>query len=158
MRYTQVMNTSQLSPYLNFNGNCEEAMRFYQSVLGGELDIRHFGDFASPEMPADDATKDNVMHASLNNGTLSFMASDGMPERPVVFGDSISMSVSGTDETQLTGFFTGLSEGGTVTMPLAKQVWGDMFGMLTDKYGIHWMVNIGSGATTPTVENPTEES
>ncbi len=138
------MSTSQLSPYLNFNGNCEEAMQFYQSVLGGELEINRFSDFASTDMPVSDAQKEKVMHASLKNDSLSFMASDGMPDRQVDFGNSVSISIAGTDEAQLTGFFTGLSTGGTVTIPLAKQVWGDSFGMFTDKFGIHWLVNISS--------------
>lgn len=139
------MNTSsQLSPYLNFNGNCEEAMTFYQSTLGGKLEISRFGDFASPEMPVPDEQKNSVMHATLNNDTLSFMASDGKPNEPVVFGDSVHLSIAGKDEAALTQFFTSLREGGTVTMPLEKQVWGDSFGMLTDKYGIHWMINISS--------------
>jgi len=138
------MSTSQLSPYLGFNGSCEEAMKFYQSVLGGELEISRFGDFASPEMPVEDSYKNNVMHASLKNDTLSFMASDGAPGRPVTFGDNISMSIGGTDMELLTKFFNGLSAGGTITMPLAKQVWGDTFGMFTDKFGVHWMINIGS--------------
>src|SRR3954468_5594153 len=119
------MNESQLSPYLNFNGNCEEAMNFYQSILGGTLEISRFSDFASPEMPIPDEQMNGVMHATLNNGTLSFMARDGRPDKAVVFGDSVSISIAGKDEEALTRYFNGLSEGGTVTMPLATQVWGD---------------------------------
>ncbi len=122
-------------------------MEFYKSILGGELEINKFAAFDSPEMPVSDDQKDKVMHASLKNGSLSFMASDSMPGRTVNFGDGITISIAGTDEAQLTGFFNALSEGGTVTMPLAKQVWGDSFGMLTDKYGIHWMVNISTPAS-----------
>jgi PhnB protein len=144
--YTARMNDSQLSPYLNFNGNCEEAMKFYQSVLGGELEINRFGDFASPDMPVDEDYKDKVMHSTLGTGGLSFMASDGSAHSKVTFGNSVSMSIAGTDEAKLTDFFNGLSEGGTVTMPLAKQVWGDSFGMFTDKFGINWMVNISAGS------------
>ncbi len=138
------MNTPQLSPYLHFNGNCEEAMNFYKSVLGGELEINRFSNFASPEMPVSNEQKDKVMHSVLKNDSLSFMASDGMPGRTVNIGDGISISIGGTDETQLAGIFNGLSQGGAITMPLAKQVWGDLFGMLTDKFGIHWMINISA--------------
>lgn len=141
------MNTSQLSPYLHFNGNCQEAMNFYKSVLGGELEINKFAAFDSPEMPVSDDQKDKVMHAWLKNDSISLMGSDGMPGRTANIGDNISISISGTDEVELTGFFNGLGEGGTVTMPLAKQVWGDSFGMLTDKFGIHWMVNISTPAS-----------
>jgi PhnB protein len=143
------MNKPQLSPYLCFNNNCEEAMNFYQSILGGELKISRFGEFENATRPVEESEKNKVMHAVLENDTLSFMASDGMPDRPVVFGDSVSMSISGADEAKLTGFFNGLSAGGTITMPLEKQVWGDSFGMVTDKYNIHWMVNIGTGGATP---------
>jgi PhnB protein len=74
------------------------------------------------------------------------MASDGNLDMNIRFGDNISMSISGRDNAKLTGFFSGLSRGGKVTMPLAKQFWGDTFGMLTDKFGVHWMVNIASQA------------
>ncbi len=143
------MSTSQLSPYLNFNGDCEEAMKFYQGIFGGELTISRFGDFASAEMPVDDDYKNKVMHASLDNNTLSFMASDGAPGSEVQFGNSVNMSISGTNEIELTDFFNELSEGGAITMPLAKQMWGDMFGMVDDMFGIHWMINIGTGANLP---------
>src|ERR1700745_3078262 len=95
---------AKLEPYLNFNGNCEEAMNFYKSVLGGELTISRFSDFASPDAPAPEKPE-GVMHATLKNDNLSFMASDGMPDRAVVFGDSISMSIAGPDEAKLTGYF-----------------------------------------------------
>jgi PhnB protein len=138
------MNQPQLQPYLCFNGNCEEAMQFYQSVLGGELKISRFSDFASPAMPVADEQMNKVMHASLNNDSLTFMASDGMPDRAVEFGDNVSLSIAGPDEAKLTGFFNGLSAGGKIVQPLAKQAWGDTFGMFDDKYGFHWMINISA--------------
>jgi PhnB protein len=145
VEYTEAMDTStQLSPYLTFNGNCREAMEFYHSVMGGELEFHTFGEYADQGMPVDDKQRDKIMHASLNNGNLSFMASDCVPGNPATFGDNISVSISGTDSDLFTKLFNGLSEGGTVTMPLEKQVWGDNFGMFTDKFGIHWMVNIGT--------------
>ena len=134
-----------LSPYLTFNGKTGEAMKFYQSVLGGELKMQTFGESGQSKSPEE---KDRIMHAELKNDTLSFMASDGNVEHPVHMGDNISMSISGSDETTLTKYFNGLAKGGKVDMPLAKQFWGDTFGMLTDKFGIHWMVNISS-QTTP---------
>ena len=134
-------NKLHLSPYLNFNGNCADAMTFYQSVLGGKLDMSKFGD-NNMEVPEDQ--KDKIIHATLENDALSFMASDTAPGHTVTMGDSVHMSVAGTDLVTLTKYFNGLSEGGKVDMPLAKQFWGDTFGMLTDKFGIHWMFNIGS--------------
>jgi PhnB protein len=138
------MSDTQLSPYLQFNGNCEQAMKFYQSVLAGELQINHFGDYSSAEMPVEESHKDKVMHSTLTSGSLTFMASDGPPGEQLTIGDNVSISIAGTDEAKLTEYFNGLAAGGTVTLPLARQVWGDSFGMLTDKFGVHWMVNISS--------------
>ena len=131
------MNTV-LSPYLHFNGNCKEAMEFYKSVLGGELKISTYADMPD-SLPEH---KDRIMHAELRNGSLSFMASDGQPGVNVPFGDNIDMSIIGSDEPKITEYFNKLSEGGKVEMPLAKQFWGDTFGMFKDKYGVNWMFNI----------------
>lgn len=133
-----------LIPYLNFNGNAAEAMKFYQSVLDGELTMQTFGDSGMPIPPEH---KDKIMHADLKNDALSFMASDHPPGTKVTFGDNIHMSIIGTDEEKITGYFNKLAQGGKIDMPLAVQAWGDRFGMLTDKFGVHWMVNISS--TTP---------
>lgn len=128
-----------LNPYLNFNGDCRFAMEFYHSTLGGELEMQSFASFG---MPTSEAYKDKIMHAVLKNEWLTLMASDGQEGVEIVFGDSVTLSISGDDDEKLTNFFEKLSEGGKITMPLAKQVWGDKFGMFTDKFGIHWMVNI----------------
>ncbi len=128
-----------LSPYLNFMGQTKEAMTFYQSVLGGELKLQTF---AESGLPASDEDKDKIIHADLRNGSLSFMASDGNAEHPVQMGDNIHMSLGGSDEELLTKYFSGLAEGGIIDMPLQKQFWGDIYGQLTDKFGVHWMVNI----------------
>jgi len=131
-----------LSPYLNFMGQTRQAMEFYKSVLGGELVMQTCEQ--SGQAKSDDE-KGLVMHAVLKNESLMFMASDGNAEHPVkTVGDNIHLSLSGTDEIALTKYFNGLAEGGKVDFPLAKQFWGDTFGMLTDKFGIHWMVNIAS--------------
>ena len=132
----------QLSPYLNFSGNCEEAMNFYHSVLGGDVHFSRFSDMPDPSLPDD--YKDKIMHATLTNDLMNLMASDTRPGASVNFGDSVHLSLAGKDEELLTKYFNGLSAGGTVTMPLAKQFWGDTFGMFTDKFGIHWMVNISA--------------
>jgi PhnB protein len=129
-----------LSPYLNFGGDCAEAMAFYQSVLGGKLEMMTFGD-APMDTPPEQ--KDLVMHSTLQNDTLSFMASDAMPDSDRVVGTNIALSIAGSDEAQITAFFEALSQGGTVDHPLKKEFWGDSFGMLTDKFGVHWMFNIG---------------
>ena len=132
------MSTATLSPYLTLDGNCKEAMEFYKSCMGGKLTMQTFG--AAP-MPSDEKMKDKIMHASLENGTLSFMASDSAIGSPVK-GDNVNLSVAGDDEEGLKKMFHDLSAGGNVTMKLEKQFWGDTFGMFTDKFGIHWMFNI----------------
>lgn len=135
--------SAKLLPYLNFPGTTKEAMEFYKTVMGGELTMQTFGDAGAP---AEDGNKDGIMHAELKNDDLTFMASDANGELKV--GSSISMSLVGTDEKRLTEIFNKLAEGGDVEEPLKKAPWGDMFGMLTDKFGIHWMFNISSGEQT----------
>jgi len=130
-----------LTPYLNFNGNAAEAMKFYQSVLGGELSVQTFGEAKMAQSPEEEKL---VVHAVLKSGSLSFMASDTHPDRKTKFGDNVHMSITGDDGPKLTKVFNGLAKGGKVDMPLAKQFWGDTFGMVTDKFGVHWMVNVSS--------------
>jgi PhnB protein len=132
---------TRLTPYLNFSDNAREAMEFYQTVFGGKLDINTFKEFQASQDPTED---NKVMHAMLqaDNG-ITFMASDtpkGMEFRP---GNTMSMSLSGDDDAELSSYYEKLlAGGGTVTMPLEKAPWGDRFGMLTDRFGIQWMVNI----------------
>ncbi len=135
--------SATLSPYLNFNGKAVDAMRFYQSVLGGDLNIQTFGDAGVAQ---DDSQKNLTLHAALTSDSITLYASDGRPDQQVVFGDNVHLSLQGTDSERLTGYFTGLSAGGQIDIPLAKQFWGDTFGMLTDKFGTHWMVNITSSS------------
>lgn len=140
---------SALNPYLNFNGQTAEAMKFYQSVLGGNLSIQTFGEANLPNISEDE--KNLIIHARLENDGIMVMASDGGKDHPVQMGNNIHLSLMGDDEATLTKWFNGLAEGGTVDMPLAKQFWGDTYGQLTDKFGVHWMVNISSGNQTPPV-------
>ncbi len=132
----------QLYPYLNFNGQGQEAMQFYQSVLGGDLKIQTYEESGQAKKPEENNL---LMHGELrtDNGII-FYAADGNEEHKVEMGNSVHMSLQGDDEELLTKYFNGLSEGGNVEFPLSKQFWGDTFGMFTDKFGIHWMVNITS--------------
>jgi PhnB protein len=136
---------SRLNPYLSFLDNAREAMEFYQSVFGGKLDTTTFAEFNAPQDPSE---ADKIMHAMLETpGGMVLMASDtpnGMVHTP---GDSVTLSLSGDDETELRGYYDKLKEGGTETMPLAKAPWGDHFGMVRDRFGIGWMVNISGGQT-----------
>ncbi|MBK0402121.1 VOC family protein [Adhaeribacter sp. BT258] len=129
---------AHLTPYLAFNGNCREAMEFYKTVFGGELQIQTFG---QAPVNASEADKSRVMHAQLSSGNFMLMASDGMPDRPVKFGDSVSLSVHTQSKDETDALFKKLSEGGTITMPLENTFWGAYFGMLIDKFGIHWLFN-----------------
>lgn len=129
------MSKVMLDPYLFFDGNCEEAMEFYKSVFGGDLNISRMGD--APDTKPED--KDRVMHAILE-GDIRLMASDSPIASPKA--KKIELSLSGDDGGKLRKYFERLSKGGKVKMPLEKQFWGDEFGQLTDKYKIEWMVNI----------------
>ena len=130
---------SRLNPYIGFTDNARQAMEFYKEVFGGELTLNTFGEYGQPDSP--DA--DKIMHAQLetDNG-FTLMGADtptGMERNP---GDTITISLSGDDADVLRGYWDKLSGGGTVTMPLEKQMWGDEFGMCVDQFGIPWMVNI----------------
>lgn len=131
---------SKLNPYLRFKDNCREAMEFYKSVFGGKLEMHTFKEYHASQDPSEE---NNIMHAMLeaDNG-ITFMAADtpsGMEYRP---GTNVSMSVSGNNDAELSSYFEKLSAGGTVKVPLTTATWGDKFGMLSDKFGIEWMVNI----------------
>ncbi|MCP2339114.1 VOC family protein [Actinomadura rupiterrae] len=133
---------SRLNPYLSFDGQARQAMELYHRVFGGDLDVRAFGDFGQN----DPALKDRVMHAMLvTDSGFTLMASDVAPGMPARSAGNVTCSLSGEDGAELRRYWDGLSEGGTVQMPLEKQVWGDEFGMCTDRYGIEWMVNINAG-------------
>jgi PhnB protein len=132
---------SRLNPYINFAGNAREAMEFYNSVFGGTLTLNTFGEFGNP----DPVTADQIMHAQLETDQgFTLMASDTPPGMPHTQGDNITISLSGDDGDRLRGYWEQLSQDGTVAMPLEKQVWGDEFGMVTDRFGVPWMVNIGA--------------
>ena len=128
---------SRLNPYISFNGTARQAMEFYKDVFGGELNINTFGEYGQQD------NADGVMHAMLETPAgFTIMASDTPEHVPYNKGDDISVSLSGEDEAELRGYWDKLTSEGKVTMPLEKQMWGDTFGMVTDQFGIAWMVNI----------------
>ncbi len=131
---------TQLNPYISFKDNTREAMQFYRTVFGGKLTMSTFKEFHASQDPSED---DKIMHSVLeaDNG-ITFMASDtpdSMEYRP---GTNFSMSLSGDNEAELRGYFEKLAVGGSISMPLEKAPWGDTFGMLTDRFGVPWLVNI----------------
>lgn len=134
------MGNLSLNPYLFFDGNCREAMKFYQGIFGGALQMQTFGEVDN-SCPV--AMKDRIMHASLMGGEVNFMGSDGPGNLPLGAG-KVSLALSGSEEQKLRKIFEDLGKGGKINMPLEKQVWGDIYGDLTDKFHVTWMVNIGA--------------
>lgn len=127
---------TRLNPYLGFKDEARPAMEFYRTVFGGTLTMTTFGQ-------SQPGAGEGIMHAMLEGEHgIVFMASDTPPGMEHHAGASISMSLSGDDEALLRGWWQKLSDGATVTMPLDKAPWGDTFGMLTDRFGICWLVNI----------------
>jgi PhnB protein len=129
---------SQLNPYLNFNGTTRQAMEFYQSVFGGNLNLTTFGEFGAKDSP--DANR--IMHGVLETDTgYTIMAADAYSDGQYQPMAGFAVSLSGDDEA-LRRYWEKLSDGGNVTMPLQKQAWGDEFGMVTDRFGVPWLINI----------------
>jgi PhnB protein len=134
----------QAEPYLFFSGNCEDALNFYQSIFGGEIvEVSRFKDMPSDvrEESTIGSEHDNrIMHATFKSPSLNFMASDGRPGKQYGEGP-ISLCIGTSDASEAQRLFDSLAQGGNVEMPLADSFWGAKFGMLTDKFGIDWMVN-----------------
>jgi len=125
-----------LTPYIMFNGTCEEALNFYANALNGKItDLNRFGE--APESMGADAQK--IMHANFEAGAVKFMASDGNENDAT--GNMVQLSLNFTDVAEEEKVFAALSDGAQVTMPLQDTFWGARFGMLTDKFGVRWMFN-----------------
>jgi PhnB protein len=135
----------QLSPYLNFNGQCEAAFKFYERVLGGKIEamIPYAGtpaeDHAPPEL------RNKILHARLIVGSDALMGSDAPPDRyDAPKGFSVSLQID--DPADAERIFHALTENGIVQMPIQQTFWADRFGMLVDQFGVAWMVNCGKPA------------
>lgn len=129
-----------LNPYLNWRGNAREAMEFYQSVFGGELTVSTFGEAGAEVDPSE---VDQVMHSQLvTEDGLVLMGSDAPMHIEGELGSAYSVSLSGPEEEPLRRYWDGLAAGATIEQPLTTAPWGDTFGMLVDRFGINWMVNI----------------
>jgi PhnB protein len=137
------MSTSNIlvQPYLFFGGRCDEAIQFYRQALGAEvLMLSRFKDSPEPGM-AQPGMEEKVMHASFRVGDTTLMASDGQCEGEGKF-EGFSLSITVPDEAEAERVFGALSENGQVTMPLEKTFWSPRFGMLTDRFGVGWMVSV----------------
>jgi len=131
---------TQLSPYINFNGECRQAMHFYQECLGGELHLQTIA--GSPiEAACPPAIWDQILYSTLINKGIFMMGSDMQGLVQTVKGNNIAISVNCSSEEEINSFFKNLSAGGEIIEDLKKQFWGGLFGVLTDKFGIRWMFN-----------------
>jgi PhnB protein len=134
---------TEVEPYLSFPGTCEEALQFYERCLDGKITALHRYEgtpMDNPQLPAN--WKNKVMHATFDAGGTKFMASDTMPGQPAGGFSGFAMSVGiPKDTAKARKVFDALAQGGKVTMPLDKTFWAAQFGMLTDKFGVPWMVN-----------------
>lgn len=131
---------TQINAYLTFNGNCREAMSFYQACLGGALSFQTVGESPlSARMP--ERMKHCILHASLTRGTLVLLGSDMVGEQGLAKGNSVSLSLNCSSEAEIKSCYARLSAGGVANHELEESFWGALFGDLTDKFGNHWILN-----------------
>ena len=129
-----------INPYLHFNGNCEEAFKAYERILGGTIGMTSRFSEAPPEMGSDPAFADKIMHIRMRVGTTMLMGSDA-PASRYNTPQGFSVSVNVTDPAEADRIFAGLAEGGRVDMPIQETFWAQRFGMCQDRFGIAWLVN-----------------
>jgi PhnB protein len=131
---------STLNAYLSFDGDCREAMEFYQGCLGGKLTVQKIGDSPLAEkMPA--KMKDQVLHASLTHKNFELMGTDCAPGEGLLKGNAVSLCMNCVSEEEVNRLYDTLSRGGKKKFPLEVTFWGALFGGVTDKYGHHWLLN-----------------
>lgn len=136
---------TQMNPYLSFRNNAAEAMAFYQDVFGGSLESSTFGEMHASDDPSEAG---KIMHSALTTDKgFVLMASDTPNSMNLDEGSSYSISLSGNDGDELRGYWDKLLDGGQMTLPLERAPWGDIFGMLTDRFGTSWMISIEDGGS-----------
>jgi|SRR5579884_609630 len=141
------MANIRLTPYLFFKGNAKQAMEFYKDVFGGELTISTLGESPKEvleQMKIDESRYGEIMHSHLKGGAVELLGSDSQKASDHSAKVELSINGSSADEAEMKKIFDKLAESGNIRMPLQKQFWGDTFGMVTDKFGVEWMMNIGS--------------
>lgn len=131
---------NKANPYISFNGNARQAMEYYRSVFGGELKISTFKEFNLSRTPADD---NKVMHSVLEiSPEFTIMGADIASHMQFDNGQRVTIALSGENETELGSYFQKLSSGGSVIEKWDQAPWGDYFGLLTDKFGVVWMLDV----------------
>lgn len=132
-----------LNPYLILNGRCREALAFYQSCLGGTVET--LMTYAEAKLETPPGFGDYVLHSAFRSEGVHFMASDGRCGEPSALGENVQLSLDFGDPAEQARVFDALAQDGTVSMPLQDTFWDARFGMLTDRFGIHWMLNCRKG-------------
>ena len=131
---------TQINAYINFSGNCREAMTFYNQCIGGELNMQTVQ--GSPlEKDCTEALQQHILHASLTKDALLLMGSDMEGPEGFIKGNNIALSLNCSSDEEINRFFSNLAQEGKVVHPLNAAFWGATFGVLTDKFGIRWMLN-----------------
>ena len=133
----------KIVPYLNFAGNCREAVEFYKRCFDGDLFLMTYGQ--SPQTEHHGANPDAVMHATVSKGGVVLQAAD-VPGMPISQGNNFSLALQGDDLAEAERLFAAIGEGGKITMPIQPTFWAAGFGMLTDKFGINWLFNVANPA------------
>ncbi|HYR35512.1 MAG TPA: VOC family protein [Burkholderiales bacterium] len=137
----------QVQPYLFFDGRCEEAIEYYRKALDAKVDmLMRYKESPEPPMPGTKVPGDKVMHAAFRIGDTQVLASDGFASGKPKF-EGFSLSISARDDAHAKRLFGALADGGSVTQPLIKTFFASSFGMVTDKFGMHWMVIAAATAT-----------
>ena len=132
-----------LIPYITFNGNCAEAVDFYQSALGGETQILRYGDApANPDFPVSEDIKNCILHAELRKDGHVIRFADTFPGTPFNQGNAISFALELSSEEEIRNTFTALSQGGQIEMDLQETFFSPLYAKFTDKYGVNWQLNL----------------
>ena len=132
-----------LNPNIMFEGNCEQAFDFYQTIFGGEMSPKmRYGDYKLPDMPVPDSAKHLIMHVSLPVGEAVLMGGDALENSPypTTFGNNFTINIGTKSKQKADTLFNALSKGGKIMMPMNIAFWGDYFGMFTDQFGVQWQV------------------
>ncbi len=132
----------RVEPYLFFPGNCEEALAFYEAVFGGRVTFAmRYRDVPPGEHPSPPEMGDKIMHATLRAGDLTLLAADSMRLHPAAETERVALSIAPPTVEDGARIFAALADGGTILAPYEPQFWGSTFGMLTDRFGVDWMIN-----------------